>query len=206
MRRARRGATRSAAQHSAAQHVQAAHARLRRSARTCTCAVRVGVLFCLAPHTTSLCVRHVGVPVLCRFFPCFLVTCPGVVLQFRQLPCVVTGAFLWSVGSGVLLSGTEETEVHVGLLLDGLRFGLSREEVTASSDVLDALSCRPQDFGPSDCSISCTTCMTIAVLFAVPAVVVWILRFFFTFGKGEILVPELQVQALSVPMLTRGPQ
>ena len=58
MRHARRGVTRSAAQHSDAQHVQAAHARLRHSARTCTCAVRACVPFCLELHRT-VSTRHV---------------------------------------------------------------------------------------------------------------------------------------------------
>ena len=46
--------------------------------------------------------------------------------------------------------------------------------------------------------------MAIAVVFAVIAVIFWILSFFLTFVKGETLAPELQMIALPVPTLRQN--
>ena len=96
------------AQHSAAQRAHATHARLRQSARTCTCAVRAGVPFLSRVHPRTallLCLPHGGSS-RCLAAPggslwpvlgFFLVWWP---LAF---PCVVESAAVYGCPGSVLL-------------------------------------------------------------------------------------------------------
>ena len=153
-RATRSDAERRVAQHSAAQRSTAARARLRRSARTYTCAVRAGVPSCLesSPRTALP-----FVPAAWRFF--FVPTAPGgslwPVLGFflvrwpLAFPCVMACAAGNGCFSSVLLLSPGGPVGVRGRFLDGRSFqapfyGNPTEvvQLTESSLLLSAANCR----------------------------------------------------------------